>query len=261
MGDTPPYPPKPPRLLTWAIWFWVLMIVLDISQMIVNIMAYTGAQSEEDRQVIKDTHITFPPAGHHVQRTMIALPSLGLIMHWVLPTLVSIWLARHMRDFTERTTKVTRRKILMVPIAYHVVCTAVWAVLIAFQSDYVPILGTDKLPECVEYGNELTQCPMLTACWVLAMVVCLTHLILAFILLLMVMHMSYFQPESVALNPTPTQRVSSPPPASVQTRRSGPVPYYAVIPSGDSVQDTPRPSYHASCRDPAPPPYSENKVV
>lgn len=52
---------------------WVFAVLLDIGMMIVSILAYTGAQSEDDTAVIKRTHITFPTAGNHVQRAEIAL--------------------------------------------------------------------------------------------------------------------------------------------------------------------------------------------
>lgn len=56
-----------------SLWASIFIILLDVGMMIVAIMAYTGAQSSEDRAVIKDTHITFPVAGHHIQRLEIAL--------------------------------------------------------------------------------------------------------------------------------------------------------------------------------------------
>jgi hypothetical protein len=69
------FPVKISRVSLWMIWTWVALVVLDMSGMIVNIMAYTGAQSSDDRKVIKETFVTFPKRGDHVQRAMIALVS------------------------------------------------------------------------------------------------------------------------------------------------------------------------------------------
>ncbi|KAH7324652.1 hypothetical protein B0I35DRAFT_475881 [Stachybotrys elegans] len=133
-------------------------------------MAYTGAQSEDDRAIIKETYITFPPAGHHIQRTEIALASLGIVLHIVLPTYSSVRIEPLRKVFSLSEAKKGRISLLKYPVAYSLVATAAWAVCIAFQSDYVPILGTNKLPECVEFGDELSQCGMLTASWILAMI-------------------------------------------------------------------------------------------
>lgn len=55
------------------VWILGIVFIVDIGMMIVSIMAYTGAQSEDDRPIIKRTHITFPKYGHHIQRTEIAV--------------------------------------------------------------------------------------------------------------------------------------------------------------------------------------------
>ena len=55
-------------------------------------------------------------------------------------------------------------------LPWHGVYFAAWAVLAAFQADYVPLLGRNRLPECVKYGSELTQCGMVTATWIFAIV-------------------------------------------------------------------------------------------
>ncbi|RYP37250.1 hypothetical protein DL768_010888 [Monosporascus sp. mg162] len=49
------------------------MVALDIRKPIVAVMAYTGAQSPDDRKVIKEAFITFATAGHHIQWTEITL--------------------------------------------------------------------------------------------------------------------------------------------------------------------------------------------
>lgn len=58
-------------------------------------------------------------------------------------------------------------------LSWHGVCFVAWTVLATFvlatfQADYVPLLGRKRLPECVKYGSELTQCGMVTATWIFA---------------------------------------------------------------------------------------------
>lgn len=55
---------------------YIFIFLVDIGMLTVSIMAYTGAQDEDDRYVIKHTWITFPAAGHHIQRAEIALVSI-----------------------------------------------------------------------------------------------------------------------------------------------------------------------------------------
>ncbi|RYO74427.1 hypothetical protein DL764_010830 [Monosporascus ibericus] len=146
---------------------YILMVVLDIGMLIVAVMAYTGAQSSDDRPVIKETFITFPTAGHHIQRTEIALPSLGIIAHPFLMT----------RYATRSSLSGTGMKVFLLkwPMPWHVVNLAAWAVLAAFQAPYVPLLGRDLLPECVRYGSELSQCGCVTAGWIFAVLYGVFH--------------------------------------------------------------------------------------
>ncbi|RYO75702.1 hypothetical protein DL766_005438 [Monosporascus sp. MC13-8B] len=154
---------------------YILMVVLDIGMLIVAVMAYKGAQSSDDRKVIKETFITFPTAGHHIQRTEIALASLGIIAHPFLMTRYA------MRDsLSGAGMKVF---LLKWPLPWHVVNLAAWAVLAAFQAPYVPLLGRDLLPECVYYGSELSQCGCVTASWIFAMLYGVFHLTFALLVL------------------------------------------------------------------------------
>lgn len=70
------------RKLLWAS---VLIIMLDIGMMVVAVMAYTGAQSSDDSAIIRDTYITFPGAGDHIQRLEIALVSTHTRSAWLKP--------------------------------------------------------------------------------------------------------------------------------------------------------------------------------
>ncbi|RYP19909.1 hypothetical protein DL765_003057 [Monosporascus sp. GIB2] len=123
------------------------MVVLDIRMLVVAVMAYTGAQSSDDGKAIKETFITFPRAGHHIQRTEIALVS------FTHPSLMTRYAMRG-------SLSGTGMKVFLLkwPLPWHVVNLAAWAVLAAFQGPYVPLLGRDLLPECVYYDSELSQC-------------------------------------------------------------------------------------------------------
>ncbi|RYP18236.1 hypothetical protein DL767_009877 [Monosporascus sp. MG133] len=153
----------------------ILMVVPDIGMLIVAVMAYTGAQGPDDREVIKETFITFPTAGHHIQRTEIALPSRGIIAHPFL-------MARYAMC---SGLSGTGMKVFLLKwrLPWHVVNLAAWAVLAAFQAPYVPLLGRDLLSECVRYGSELSQCGCVTASWIFAMPYGVFHL--AFVLLVL----------------------------------------------------------------------------
>ncbi|RYP90422.1 hypothetical protein DL770_003454 [Monosporascus sp. CRB-9-2] len=144
-----------------GVFLYILMVVLDIGMLIVAVMAYTGAQSSDDRKVIKETFITFPTAGHHIQRTEIALPSLGIIAH---PFLMARYAMRSRLSRTGMTAF-----LLKWALPWHVVNLAAWALLAAFQAPYVPLLGRDLLPECVCYGSEMLQCGCVTASWIFAL--------------------------------------------------------------------------------------------
>lgn len=171
---------------------WGFAIILDIGMMIVSIMAYTGAQSSDDRPTIKHTFITFPPAGQHIQRLEIALVRLGWQKQWLLISLgantssllqpsaglianpaflIMISLPSiHVGDKHIRSRAQRLRRRFWQPLLWHIACLGGWATSVALQARYVPVLGTGKLPECVEYGDELSQCGMVSASWALAMV-------------------------------------------------------------------------------------------
>lgn len=75
-----PLPVMGVRLLLCLLIYW-----LDIAMFIISIMAYKGAQSDDSRAVLKTTFTTFPAAGHHIQRTEIALVSFfmgSITNHW-----------------------------------------------------------------------------------------------------------------------------------------------------------------------------------
>ncbi|KAI1073922.1 hypothetical protein F5B20DRAFT_477812 [Whalleya microplaca] len=171
-------------LMTTAIWLYIFGILIDIGMLIVSVLAYTGAQGEDDRAVLKHTWITFSPAGHHIQRTEIALPSLGLIVHSCLITIAAIHLSRMNRyPFNQLSIDQTRLSILKYSFPWHALCLAVCIILIVFQSTYVPILGMRKLPECEKFGDELTQCGCVSATWIIAIVYSVFHLVSLLVLL------------------------------------------------------------------------------
>lgn len=76
-GIGPKYPSRLPAVvLGLRLLACFFIYLLDIGMMIVSILAYVGAQSDDSRTVLKRTFITFPPVGYHIQRTEIALVSL-----------------------------------------------------------------------------------------------------------------------------------------------------------------------------------------
>ncbi|KAK7750951.1 hypothetical protein SLS62_007084 [Diatrype stigma] len=192
----------PLRLVQSTVALYIGMFLLDVGTLIVSVMAYSGAHSEDDRPVIQRTYITFPAAGYRIQRAEIALvsapsplrsslksssqnvafdghghteykqdstaaqltqdepqPSLGIIVHGTLMGAYAF-----LRGEAGRARSFARKY----PLPWHTACVVAWAVLAAYQADYVPALGRGRLPECVKYGSELSQCGMVTASWVLA---------------------------------------------------------------------------------------------
>jgi hypothetical protein len=187
-------------------------------------------------------------------------------MHLVLPVLTPMHITRLSKDFSPARTKYTRRWVILVPLLYHMACLGAWAALLALQTDYVPVLGTDKLPECVKYGDELSQCGMLTAGWILAMVFCVVHLIMLVFLGLLVKNITYPKMQSVPQLPAPVDRGSSM--ALESTTKSiekhssrhsaGQVQYHAVLPPGTrTFPSVPRPVSDAASEQL--PPYTEVK--
>ncbi|POR37443.1 Uncharacterized protein TPAR_02371 [Tolypocladium paradoxum] len=161
-----------------ATYLWMFGILLDIGMMIVSILAYTGAQSNDDRAVIRRTYITFPMAGRHVQRTEIALASLGVILNPTLATFTMVHMSRLRRTLSRPDVSNIKCITLFLLLPWHIACLAGWLVCVAFQAAYVPILGTRKLPECVRFGSELSQCGFVSASWIIAMLYCVLHLVL-----------------------------------------------------------------------------------
>ncbi|KFA78756.1 hypothetical protein S40288_10634 [Stachybotrys chartarum IBT 40288] len=161
---------------------WSALFLLDVTMMIISIMAYTGAASPDDRQIIIDTHITFSPAGHHIQRTEIAMASLGIVANIASAVYGGVQIGYLRRGFGPEEARRARNRLLVFPGLWCAASLGAWATCVALQTAYVPILGTRRLPECVEFGDELTQCGMLTASWILAMVYCAVFLAITGIL-------------------------------------------------------------------------------
>ncbi|PHH63658.1 hypothetical protein CDD81_5639 [Ophiocordyceps australis] len=164
---------------------WVLALLLDIGMMIISIMAYTGATSQDDRPIIRRTRITFPQTGHHIQRLEIALAALGLIVHPTLLALTFLRVGRLRRHGSHHNAVGARLVIACFMVPWHLVCLAAWIVCVVLQSNYVPILGSRKLVECNRFGNELSQCGFVSASWIVAMIYCVYHFCLLLVVLAM----------------------------------------------------------------------------
>jgi hypothetical protein len=249
----------------WSAWTYAVLLTLDIAAMIINILAYTGAQSQDDRPIIKNTFITFPPVGDHIQRLEIALPSLGLITHTTLAIMVPLKIGRLSRNGARLSA--TRCWFALVPLPYHLLCLGAWIASVVLQAEYVPVLGAGKLPECVKFGDELSQCGMVTASWILSMVMCLPEFLFVLLYIQALRGLFYISTPNTSSTPAPAPQQTARP----QPETSDPVRYHVVLPPGAdaSQHDTmvPRatdleigtatPSY-TSCTD-APPPYSKEK--
>lgn len=61
-----------------------------------------------------------------------------------------------------------RRFLSLILLPGLVVLLAGWLLCTAFQASYVPVLRWDALPECAEFGDELAQCGMVTATWIIS---------------------------------------------------------------------------------------------
>lgn len=151
---------------------FILLFIMDITMMIVSIMAYTGAHTDEDRSVVKETFITFTRTGHIVQRAIIALAAVGLVIHPTLAVVLMIRLGRikHSDTYTPEKGTSLRRYFAWLLFPWLIVRIVAWAMCIAFQTPYVPVVFSTVLLECHHFGLELTQCGMVSTTWVTAMV-------------------------------------------------------------------------------------------
>ena len=61
-----------PKLLLGIL---VALLAADMGMLIITILALTGAGSTDDREVVQEAVMDFPPAGRPVQTVMIALVS------------------------------------------------------------------------------------------------------------------------------------------------------------------------------------------
>ncbi|PHH68268.1 hypothetical protein CDD82_688 [Ophiocordyceps australis] len=149
---------------------WVLALLLDIGMMIVSIMAYTGATSQDDRPIIRQTRITFSQAGHAIQRLEIALAALGLIMHPTLLTLTFLRVGRLRRHGSYPNALGARLAIACVVVPWHLICLVAWIICAVLQANYVPLRASRQLDECDRFGTELSQCGFVSASWIMAII-------------------------------------------------------------------------------------------
>lgn len=160
------------------LWASIAISLLDVGMMIVAIMAYTGAQSSEDSAVIRDTFVTFPDAGDHIQRLEIALPALSLVVTIALAVLLTMRMRRLGAEFNRANLVSAQRVVTFFYLPWYSVNLLVWAVCVGFQSSYVPLLDVNILPECEIYGSRLMQCGMVSGTWILAMVFCMVDIMM-----------------------------------------------------------------------------------
>lgn len=156
----------------------IFAIILDIGMLIVAILAYIGAQTDQDSSIIRETHITFPSNAHHIQRLEIALPAISLVVNIALDVLIIKRVGKLKRQDSLENRLAIERAMTFFFLPWHSACLLTWAFCIGFQSSYVPMLDINILPECAEFGDELTQCGMVSATWILAIIYCLSHIVL-----------------------------------------------------------------------------------
>lgn len=74
------------------------------------------------------------------------------------------------RQYSEDSRRGVERCMLFFFIPWHFASLLTWAFCVGFQSSYVPLLDINILPECTEFGSELTQCGMVSGTWILAII-------------------------------------------------------------------------------------------
>lgn len=151
---------------------FIPLFIVDIAMMVVSIMAYTGAHTDNDRAVVKEIFITFTKTGHYVQRAIIALAAVGIVIH---PTLAVVLMRRlgrlkHSETFTPETATDLKRFFSWFLFPWMIVRIVAWAVCMGFQTPYVPVVYPKAILECHHFGLELTQCGMVSTTWVITMV-------------------------------------------------------------------------------------------
>lgn len=157
-------PPSLRAILQSGIFLYILGLILDIGQMIVACLSYTGAVTETD----PDVDITFPPVGHHVQRLIIAWAALGVVVDITLAAMVTIRIGSRAIARNELHLTKARAVLLIWYTPWSVASLAVWSVCVGLQTrNYVPNLNA--LPECEEYSG-LSQCGMVFGSWIIGLV-------------------------------------------------------------------------------------------
>lgn len=95
---------------------------------------------------------------------------MSIVVTIALTVLLMVRIRRLGVEFSRENLMRAQRLIAFVYIPWYCVNLIVWAVSVGFQSSYVPLLDSNILPECEEYGDELTQCGMVSGSWILAMI-------------------------------------------------------------------------------------------
>ncbi|KAL2673585.1 hypothetical protein Neosp_012027 [[Neocosmospora] mangrovei] len=199
-----------------------ILIFFDIGMMVITIMAVTGAETADPRDIVQGAKIDFPPPGKQIQALEIGLAAFGLFFHilFALIFLDRVKKAKQTMDYASgiRLTKF----VLYIVLPFLVIEVAGWAVCLGFQSLYAPVIKPRKLLACHYLGPDLVQCGMVSSSWVGAIVYSFVH----FVLLMLVLR-AYYRMDPV----------------------TEPSPQYAGVPSADDAhqslpqdQDAP-PSY------------------
>ncbi|KAK0622046.1 hypothetical protein B0T17DRAFT_309690 [Bombardia bombarda] len=169
-------PPSLQVTLKTGIWLYIFLWVLDIGQLTVACLAYSGAVTDPGSvsRTNPKLDIKFPAVGHHIQRLIIAWAALGVIVHVTLACVDSINVNSRAPRRDEKGYAWARGVVWRWFLPWSVLSLGVWGVCVGLQTaNYVPNLG--RLDECRRFP-ALSQCGLVLGSWVIGIVYIGLHL-------------------------------------------------------------------------------------
>ncbi|KAJ4179811.1 hypothetical protein NW755_012207 [Fusarium falciforme] len=172
-----------------------ILIFFDIGMMVITIMAVTGAETADPRDVVQGAKTDFPPPGGQIQALEIGLAAFGLFFH-ILFALIFLDRVKKAKQTMNYASGIRLTKfVFYVVLPFLVIEVVGWAVCLGFQSLYAPVIKPRKLLACHYLGPDLVQCGMVSSSWVGAIV--FVH----FVVLMLVLR-AYYRMDPVA-EPSP----------------------------------------------------------
>ncbi|EEU34718.1 uncharacterized protein NECHADRAFT_87002 [Fusarium vanettenii 77-13-4] len=134
-----------------------ILIFFDIGMMVTTIMAVTGAETADPRDIVQGAKIDFPPPGEQIQALEIGLAAFGLFFHilFALIFLGRVKKAKQTMDYASGTR--LTEFVLYIVLPFLVIEVAGWAVCLGFQSLYAPVIKPRKLLACHYLGPDLVH--------------------------------------------------------------------------------------------------------